>query len=169
MKMEITIVRLFMLLTAAGFVYVFILFFVNLEAPDGLKNAFLLMAAIIPLLGIAFTLVSSPSSIERKFAFAIFYDNHSDRIITGTDNWNAYAARYMSMFLNLKDSDLSINKSVDEQMGSKGFNFIEYGIVWAFTQTFSVDWNIKTRLSTMPPGGARVSQFQGTSTEKDKY
>jgi len=62
--METLFVKGLMVLTWLLFSYVCLFFSLNLEAPDGVKNAFLLIAAVVPLIGIAMTLVSNPSTVN---------------------------------------------------------------------------------------------------------
>lgn len=70
--MELIIVKVVMAATALIFIYVFLLFYLNIEAPDGNKNFFLLVASVVPLLGIAFTLITT-SSIYKKTICSCFF------------------------------------------------------------------------------------------------
>ena len=85
------------------------------------------------------TLTSNPPTVNRNFAFILFYDNNKQQFVTG-EEWNAYAQRYMEMFLNLEESDLIIKPDSDVDSTKKmlqrdaiGMDLIEYGIINALT------------------------------------
>ena len=161
--MEPLVVKAGLVVTWLIFSYVCLFFFLNLEAPDGFKNAFLLMAAVLPLVGIAMTLVSNPATVNRAFSFILFYDNEQRQFITGK-GWNAYTQRYVNMFANLKESDLVTDPNSDlmeatKERATKGLDFIEYGIINALTTRFGISW--QPHSVTLDTPGGQMSKGGG--------
>ena len=159
--MEI-LVKFFLLVTAGFFAYVFLLFFINIEAPDGYKNAFLLVSAVIPLLGIAFALQSSSYVFKRNYVFVLLYDNKMGRLLVGQEG-SPYSFRYMNMFLNLDDADLAIGKNLNY---SRGTDFIEYGIVNALTVNFMGNWDLERIVNEVPGGEVTISTSGSLGMDK---
>ena len=122
-----------------------ILLWRNSAAPDGLKNAGILLASILPVLIVILPYLNK-EKVEKDFTFIIFYDS-KEKVVTFGNDYNPYGQSYIHMFTNLSKipSSLRADNISDLTHSRKGLNIIEKGIIGAMLLKFSNHWDIEQK------------------------
>jgi hypothetical protein len=138
---ESTLVRIAIILYAAFALSALVLLWRNAAASDALKNAGILVAAILPVL-IAVLPYIIVQEENYRFNFILLYDS-KDKTLTTGDDWNPYASLYMHMFTNLsKASAAMIVDNLLDFEEKKGLDIIEKDIVEALILRFPSHWDV---------------------------
>lgn len=159
---SITITRILLIITAFAFLFVFFRILLNVEDSDVMKNAWVLIAAIVPFLGVVVA-IQNQYQYKQRYVYSIFYDTKEKEILSGFVSGNAYFLNYAPMFVNLSAQDIKIENPL-ELSKDAGLKFVEYGIVNSLSSIFIGSWDYEPMPTDLPGGGAIFGT--GGSSEK---